>query len=210
MFFRGKHNKNRSLRAILAGVAVLAVVSVFSVAFVKAYGETSIISNAFSESTKFNDPVLEPAAEEETVESEQQVAPVQEEVSDPVVEEELVAESYVEEETYYQEEPQHVYAGSSDSSYSANSFKRDGVVYGSDGTRYTWYSQNVLPGGGLTALNNNGRYVDDDGYIRDGDGYIAAASSDYAQGTIVETPFGTAKIYDSGCASGTIDIYTNF
>ena len=82
-------------------------------------------------------------------------------------------------------------------------FMQAGVVYGSDGTRYTWYSQNVLPGGGLTELNEKG-------YVCDGDGYIAVASSDHPKGTIIETPFGTAKVYDTGCASGTIDVYTDF
>lgn len=95
------------------------------------------------------------------------------------------------------------------SSYNGN-FQSAGVVYGDDGTRYTWYSQNVLPGGGLTELNENGRYVDENGYVRDGDGYIAVASSDHEQGTVLDTPFGAAKVYDSGCDSGTIDVYTDF
>lgn len=95
-------------------------------------------------------------------------------------------------------------------SYNGNTsnFKSQGVIY-MNGVRYTWYSQNVLPGGGLTALNNNGRHVEN-GFVKDGDGYIAVASSDYAQGTIVNTPFGAGKVYDSGCASGTIDIYTDY
>lgn len=106
------------------------------------------------------------------------------------------------------------YASSNYNSYDyssgdTNDFKSAGVVY-ENGTRYTWYSQNVLPGDGLDELNSNGRYVDDDGYIRDGDGYIAVASSDYSQGDIVDTPWGQGKVYDSGCDSGTIDIYTNF
>ena len=91
---------------------------------------------------------------------------------------------------------------------SASEFQWLGVVE-EDGVRYTWYSQNVLPGGGLTELNANGRHVEG-GYVVDGDGYIAVASSDYEKGTVIETPFGTAKVYDTGCASGTIDVYTNF
>ena len=55
-----------------------------------------------------------------------------------------------------------------------------------------------------------GRHVDDRGLVCDGDGYICVASSDYKKGTIVETSLGTGKVYDSGCASGTIDIYTNW
>lgn len=101
------------------------------------------------------------------------------------------------------------YKSSDYSSGYTNDFKSAGVVY-ENGTRYTWYSQNVLPGGGLDELNSNGRHVDDDGYIRDGDGYIAVASSDHSQGDIVDTPWGQGKVYDSGCDSGTIDIYMNF
>lgn len=81
-----------------------------------------------------------------------------------------------------------------------------GVVY-YNGHRETYYSQKVLPGGGL---NIPGRHVAEDGTIRDADGYICVASSDLAWGTIVETSLGTGKVYDCGCASGTIDVYTDW
>lgn len=81
-----------------------------------------------------------------------------------------------------------------------------GVVY-YNGHRETYYSQKVLPGGGLSIP---GRHVAEDGTIRDSDGYICVASSDLAWGTVVETSLGTAKVYDCGCASGTIDIYTDW
>lgn len=81
-----------------------------------------------------------------------------------------------------------------------------GVVY-YNGHRETYYSQKVLPGGGLSIP---GRHVAEDGTIRDSDGYICVASSDLAWGTVVETSLGAAKVYDSGCASGTIDIYTDW
>lgn len=111
---------------------------------------------------------------------------------------------------YYEEPINTVDTWESSTSGYDYAFMQAGVVYGSDGTRYTWYSQNVLPGGGLTELNNNGRHVNEKGYVCDGDGYIAVASSDHPKGTIIETPFGTAKVYDTGCASGTIDVYTDF
>lgn len=81
-----------------------------------------------------------------------------------------------------------------------------GVVY-YNGHRETYYSQNVLPGYGL---NIPGRHVAADGTVRDADNYICVASSDLAKGTVVETSLGTGKVYDSGCASGTVDIYTNW
>lgn len=123
-------------------------------------------------------------------------------IFDDLVEEALAesaAAQWYEPVTYY-------YSGS----YSGNDFKSAGVVYGDDGTRYTWYSQNVLPGGGLHELNANGRHVNDNGYICDADGYIAVASSDHEMGTVINTPFGEAKVYDTGCDSGTVDVYTDF
>ena len=86
--------------------------------------------------------------------------------------------------------------------------KSKGVVYYNN-HKETYYSQNKLPG---NSLNIPGRHVADDGTVRDGDGYIcvAANSSYMSKGTVVKTSLGPAKVYDSGCASGTIDIYTNW
>lgn len=84
--------------------------------------------------------------------------------------------------------------------------KYKGVNY-YKGHRETYYSQKVLPGHGL---NIPGRHVAKDGTIRDKDNYICVASSDYPKGTVVETSLGMGKVYDSGCAKGTIDIYTDW
>lgn len=84
---------------------------------------------------------------------------------------------------------------------------RSGGVNEYNGRHETWYSQRVLPGGGLDIP---GRHVADDGTIRDGDGYIAVAASDLEYGSVVETSLGTGKVYDSGCAAGTTDIYTDW
>ena len=83
-----------------------------------------------------------------------------------------------------------------------------GVVY-YNGHRETHYSQQVLPGGGLSIP---GRHVAEDGTVRDGDGYICVAAdpSYLGYGSVVETSLGTGKVYDSGCDYGTIDIYTNW
>ena len=56
------------------------------------------------------------------------------------------------------------------------------------------------------------KYVADDGTVRDGEGYIcvAANTSYLSRGSIVKTSLGPAKVYDSGCAFGIIDIYTNW
>lgn len=91
-------------------------------------------------------------------------------------------------------------------SYSGNSgsFKSQGVIY-QNGIRYTYYSSNVLYHYRTPEWN-----AGSDGIYRDSAGYIVVASSDHSQGSVVSTPFGAGKVYDSGCSSGTIDIYTNF
>ena len=78
-----------------------------------------------------------------------------------------------------------------------------------DGHKETYYSQNVLPGNGL---NIPGRHVADDGTIRDGEGYISVAAnpSYLSMGSVIMTSMGPAKVYDTGCAHGTIDIYVNW
>lgn len=91
---------------------------------------------------------------------------------------------------------------------SARLTKNRGVVY-YNGHKETYYSERVLPGG---SLNIPGRHVADDGTIRDSDGYICVASDPnfMPYGTILVTSLGPAKVYDSGCAYGTIDIYTSW
>lgn len=83
-----------------------------------------------------------------------------------------------------------------------------GVVY-FNGHRETYYSQRVLPGGGLKIP---GRHVADDGTIRDEDGYIVVAAdlSYLPRYSTVMTSLGPAKVYDTGCAYGTIDIYVDW
>lgn len=102
-------------------------------------------------------------------------------------------------------------AAASSSSYSNNSgdhLTKSGGVYYYNGRKETWYSQRVLPGGGLDIP---GRHVNaEDGTIRDEDGYICVAASDLSKGTIVETSLGTGKVYDTGCAPGTTDIYVDW
>lgn len=80
--------------------------------------------------------------------------------------------------------------------------KSRGVVY-YNGWRFTYYSETVLPGNGL---NIPGRHVSD-GKVCDADGYICVASSTLPKGTIVDSPLGTGRVYDSGCAAGTLDLY---
>lgn len=92
----------------------------------------------------------------------------------------------------------------SQSSYNSSNFESQGVINW-NGTRYTYYSSNVL-----YHYRTPEWTAGSDGIYRDSNGYIVVASNDASQGSIVSTPFGQGKVYDSGCASGTVDIYTNF
>ena len=146
--------------------------------------------------------VVEPIAEELPAVAEAAMEQVQEPEPEPVVEQtysEPVVQEYVEPEPAPAPEPapQQTYVG--------NSFQSDGVWQ--DGNyRYTWYSSNVL-----YHYRTPEWTAGADGIYRDADGYVVVASSDLPQGTVVEgTPFGACKVYDSGCASGTLDVYTNF
>ena len=78
-----------------------------------------------------------------------------------------------------------------------------------NGHKETYYSQRVLPGNSLAIP---GRHVADDGTVRDGDGFICVAANPgfMSKGSILITSLGPAKVYDSGCAYGTIDIYVNW
>ena len=91
--------------------------------------------------------------------------------------------------------------------YSASYFKKIGVINWG-GYKWTWYSENVLPGGGLKIP---GRNNDSNGYICDENDYICLASSTLKKGTIIDTPFGKkGKIYDCGCAAGILDVYVGW
>ena len=83
-----------------------------------------------------------------------------------------------------------------------------GVVY-FNGHKETYYSQSVLPGGGLRIP---GRHVAEDGTVRDEEGYICVAADwNYLPyGATVLTSLGPARVYDTGCDYGVIDIYVNW
>lgn len=90
------------------------------------------------------------------------------------------------------------------SGYSGGSFAAQGVIYW-NGIRYTYYSSRVL-----YHYRTPEWTAGADGVYRDSSGYVVVASNDYGQGSVVQTPFGSGKVYDCGCPSGTIDVYVNF
>lgn len=88
--------------------------------------------------------------------------------------------------------------------FSLREFMSAGVVNWG-GYRFTYYSQSVLPGGGLAIP---GRHVNADGFVADADGYIVLANSS-PKGTIIDTPFGyQGKVYDRGTVGNHYDVYT--
>lgn len=87
-------------------------------------------------------------------------------------------------------------------------FRYAGVVNW-NGWNWTYYTMSMFPGS--TSTPCPGRWVNDEGFVCDPDGYIILASVDLAPYTTVETPFGyMGKVYDTGCPSGILDVYTNW
>lgn len=87
--------------------------------------------------------------------------------------------------------------------FDLDDFMFRGVIYWS-GYKFTYYSEKVLPGGGLRIP---GRHINADGYVADEDGYIALAG-EAPMGTVFETPFGyKGKIYDRGTVGNHLDVY---
>ena len=105
--------------------------------------------------------------------------------------------------TTTEEAPASSAPASSSAEYTLAAFKRAGVVNWG-GYKFTYYSQSVLPGGGLSIP---GRHINADGYVSDGDGYIVLASS-APKGSVINTPFGyQGKVYDRGTVGNHYDVY---
>ena len=173
---------------------------------------TSVITTTVEETIKETKVIVtEPPTEEEVIVEENnylEEEPIEYEDNyveeNNYLEEELIGyeDNYVE-ENYIVES--NSYSGSA--AYSPSDLQFYGVLYWGE-WRWTWYSEQILPGYGLSIP---GRHTDGDGFVCDGDGYICLASSSLSKGTIVDTPFGRAgKVYDCGCASDVLDVYVNW
>ncbi len=124
-------------------------------------------------------------------------------------------EDEYENENYYEENIEYVvYDNDYDENtyvneiISANDFRFNGEEFWGN-YRWTYYSEQVLPGGGLDIP---GRHTDSNGYVCDENDNICLASDFLEKGTVVSTPFGKdGKVYDCGCGDNiTLDVYVNW
>lgn len=188
-----------ALRAMVgAATGVLAFTVAFGVVVVT---QPTTAEARLDEALVANEATFEPPAQETPPEPEP-VEVASEAACDEV--EPVIEQDY----DYADYEP---YAASDSFYGDADGFRTDGIVY-DGGETFTWYSENVLPGGGLVELNSNGRHVDDDGVIRDADGYVAVATPhrDEPIGTVVDTPLGEGKVYDYNVSGFSYDVYTSW
>ena len=133
--------------------------------------------------------------------------PILEQISEPTPEPEEVVEELIDQlPTAYGHILQYDKPYNVETNVILNSYI--GVVY-FNGHKETYYSQNVLPGGGLRIP---GRHVAEDGTVRDEEGYICVAADwNYLPyGATVLTSLGPARVYDTGCDYGVVDIYVNW
>lgn len=167
--------------------------------------EQSEENTATKEATEQSEPEPEaeqaPQVEKTPVQTEQPEQPEQaqpeSDVQEPVEAQPESSEESVQPQT----------AGATVAQYSIDDLEFQGIIHAL-GKKWTFYSERVLPGGGL---NIPGRHTAD-GFVRDGEGYIVlAASSSVGHGTIVDTPFGSqGKVYDTcaSCHADWFDVYT--
>ena len=87
---------------------------------------------------------------------------------------------------------------------SASHFRQMGEIY-YNGHRFTYYSSRVLYHYKTPQWHTN-----DAGFWCDNNGYLIVASNDYSQGSLIDTPWGTGIVRDSGCDSGTVDMYVSW
>ena len=166
-----------------------------------------VLINTTSYSTRINevDESVEKKEVEEIIEEQIQETIVVEEVVEVSVlksDDEIISEINAEKEPIQTEAPTIAHT------YTSRLTKRGGVYNNPyTGLKETWYSQRVLPGGGLKIP---GRHVNDEGFVCDKDGYICVASSTYPKGTVIETSRGMGKVYDSGCKPGILDLYVDW
>lgn len=164
-------------------------------------------------------PVIEESAEEElSVDDPIEVSSEVSSVDDTYIEddysEDTTDDSTSEEYTDYDytEEDSDEYDGSYPSywMYSPEYFEENGVIE-YNGYYFTYYSELVMPGEGLYIP---GRWTDEYGFVRDGNGNLCLASNTpdtMDRFSTVYTPWGLGVIYDYGTGNdAVIDVYVGW
>lgn len=122
----------------------------------------------------------------------------------------ITDDTYIEDD--YSEEDSDEYDGSYPSywMYSPEYFKENGVIE-YNGYYFTYYSELVMPGEGLYIP---GRWTDEYGFVRDGNGNLCLASNTpdtMDRFSTVYTPWGLGVIYDYGTGNdAVIDVYVGW
>ena len=76
-----------------------------------------------------------------------------------------------------------------------------------NGHQETWYSQKVLPGGGL---NIPGRHVGKDSFVMDKDKFICVATTLVKMNKEIKTSCGKGKRYDTCPTPNLVVLYTDW
>lgn len=214
MNFIPKNISKKTTGIISMAVAIVLIVATIIGA---AYSSSSTSTPDEAVKATFNSTVMTletSAATEEVVTSEPKIQVTEVETESVVKETSMPQEEVVEVEEPEITQTESVVENNYNAAYAPGDLRFQGVIYW-NGWRWTWYSERVLPGGGLSIP---GRHTEDGegeepntGFVCDGDGYICLASGSLSKGTIVDTPFGRpGKVYDCGCASDVLDVYVNW
>lgn len=198
--------RKRFLKAFICVTAVLAIIGLVMIG--AAYsGDTNtdeipIVGTKVAEDTTTAETIVEKTETSTEMTTEETTVRVKEpETALTKPSEQTKSKEQVEIHTTTEPAPQN------DTLYSALQFMRLGVIHW-NGWRWTYYSEKILPGGGLDIP---GRHNDADGYICDENDYICLSSSSLSRGTVTDTPFGKqGKVYDTGCPQDVIDVYVNW
>lgn len=185
--------KLKNLIIGLAAVDAILVIALF-VCLTSASAETSNIPQEEAHETVIYDITYDPEEfyiyEPEPV-IEEESRPQEEEIVEEVTYEEPVYYDYAPTQTYYQE--------------NGSGLTKSGGVNYHEGRTETYYSSNVLYHKDTASWT-----LGDDGVYRDSEGYVVVSASDVPMGSTVSTSLGEGKVYDTGCANGITDIYTNW
>lgn len=176
---------------LLSALAIAAFMSTESTAY------SAVIDTNVSDISSISNIATSSAVSEQIPANKEAVFIIKQEKEQKEEEERIAREqAVVEIETSYAEPTYHG---------NGSGLTKSGGVNYHNGWKETYYSSNVL------YHHRTSEWTpDENGVYRDSEGYVIVASSSDPQGAVVDTSFGPGKVYDTGCAEGTHDIYTNW